>query len=269
MEYNLYHAIDAGFNHVVFITQACQKAQLEREIITRLPKNLNIDIVIQSLNVLPKNCHIPSTRTKPLGTAHALWCAKNIINENFVVINADDYYGQQAFSMLKQKHVSRPISDIPCYAMVAYLVQNTLSNHGGVNRGLCQHDNKMQLKKVTEVENIQQSTIGKNTVISGEISTTKQAISLADNALVSMNCWAFNRKIFSAIEQKLSNTFTIDATNKTECYLPDIVMYQLEKQQVNVDVLKSEDNWFGVTYAADSLSVDSQINQIFSPSKQF
>ena len=127
----------------------------------------------------------------------------------------------------------------------------------------------MQLQKVTEIENIQQSIVAGNAIISGEISTTKQAISITDNALVSMNFWAFNPKIFSAIEQKLSNTFTVSADKKTECYLPDIVMYQLEEKQVKVDVLKSEDNWFGVTYAADSLSVDSQIDRIFSPSKQF
>ncbi len=269
MEYNIHHAMDAGFNHVIFITQASQKAQLKQEVIARLPKSLNVEIVIQSFDILPKNCHVPSTRTKPLGTAHALWCAKDNISENFVVINADDYYGQQAFSMLKQQQTSRPISDVAHYTMVAYLMQNTLSDHGSVNRGLCEYNSKMQLQKVTEIENIQQSIVAGNAIISGEISTTKQTISIADNALVSMNFWAFNPKIFSAIEQKLSNTFTDSADKKIECYLPDIVMYQLEEKQVKVDVLKSEDNWFGVTYAADSLSVDSQIDRIFSPSKQF
>ncbi len=269
MEYNIHHAMDAGFNHVIFITQASQKAQLKQEVIARLPKSLNVEIVIQSFDILPKNCHVPSTRTKPLGTAHALWCAKDNISENFVVINADDYYGQQAFSMLKQQQISRPTSDVAHYTMVAYLMQNTLSEHGSVNRGLCEYNNKMQLQKVTEIESIQQSIFAGNAIISGEISTTKQAISITDNALVSMNFWAFNPKIFSAIEQKLSNTFTVSTDKKTECYLPDIVMYQLEKKQVKVDVLQSEDNWFGITYAADSLSVDSQIDRIFSPSQQF
>ena len=268
MEYNLYNAIEAGFTRVIFITQAQQKTQLVQEVISRLPKSLNIDIVIQSLDVLPEACHIPPTRIKPLGTAHALWCAKDIISDNFVVINADDYYGQQAFSILKHQ-VAGNKSDSSSYTMVAYLVQNTLSDHGGVNRGLCEHDDKMQLKKVTEVENIQCSALGENTLISGEISITKQMVSITNNALVSMNFWAFNPKIFSAIEQELINMFTLTAENKTECYLPVVVMSQLEQQQINVDVLISEDDWFGVTYAADSASVDSRIDQLFSSPRLF
>jgi UTP-glucose-1-phosphate uridylyltransferase len=268
MEYNLYNAIDAGFTQVIFITQDQQKTQLEQEVISRLPKGLSIDIVIQSLDILPEGSHISPARTKPLGTAHALWCAKDIINDNFVVINADDYYGRQAFNILKQQ-VEGSISNIPCYTMVAYMVQNTLSDHGGVNRGLCEHNDKMQLKKVTEIENIQRSTKNKNTVISGETSITKQKMSITNNTLVSMNCWAFTPKIFSAIEQKLINMFTLTAESKTECYLPDVVMSQLKQQQITVDVLISEDDWFGVTYAADSASVDSKIDQLFSSPKSF
>jgi UTP-glucose-1-phosphate uridylyltransferase len=268
MEYNLYNAVEAGFTQVVFITQAQQKTQLEQEVISRLPKGLKIDIVIQSIDVLPEACHIPPARTKPLGTAHALWCAKDIISNNFVVINADDFYGQQAFSILKHQ-VAGSKNDSSSYTMVAYLVQNTLSDHGGVNRGLCEHDDKMQLKKVTEVENIQCSALGKNTLISGEISITNKIVSITNNALVSMNFWAFSPKVFSAIERELINVFTLTAENKAECYLPDVVMSQLEQQQINVDVLISEDDWFGVTYAADSASVDSKIDQLFSSPRLF
>jgi UTP-glucose-1-phosphate uridylyltransferase len=268
MEYNLYNAIDAGFTQVIFITQARQKTQLEQEIISRLPNSISADIVIQSLDVLPEGCHISPTRTKPLGTAHALWCAKDIISDNFAVINADDYYGRQAFNILKHQ-VTSSKSESSSYTMVAYLVQNTLSDHGGVNRGLCEHNDKMQLKKVTEVENIQRSAVGRNTLISGEVSITKQMVPITNDTLVSMNCWAFNQKIFPAIKQELTNVFTLKAGYKTECYLPDVVMNQLEQQHVNVDVLISEDDWFGVTYAADSASVDSKIDQQFLPPKPF
>jgi UTP-glucose-1-phosphate uridylyltransferase len=263
MEYNLYNAIDAGFTQVIFITQARQKTQLEQEVISRLPNSLSTDIVIQSLDVLPEGCHISPTRTKPLGTAHALWCAKDIISDNFAVINADDYYGRQAFNILKQQ-VEGSISNIPCYSMVAYLVQNTLSDHGGVNRGLCEHNDKMQLKKVTEVENIRRSTKDNKIAISGEISITKQIVPITNDTLVSMNCWAFNQGIFPAIKQELINIFTLKTDDKAECYLPTVVMSQLEQQQVNVDVLISQDDWFGVTYAADSVFVDSKIDQILS-----
>lgn len=265
MEYNLYHAIEAGFNHVIFVTQAQQKLQLEREVITRLPENLTVNIVIQSLDILPDICHISPTRTKPLGTAHALWCAKDVIQGNFAVINADDYYGQQAFKLLTQQQARIDLeANNACYAMVAYLVKNTLSEHGGVNRGLCEYSSQMQLLQISEVENIRQVESAKNTEITGVVSTTKQTISLAPDSLVSMNCWAFNQKIFPAIEQMLINTFTLDASEKDECYLPSVVMQQLEKQQVNVDVLSSSDDWFGVTYAADSALVDHKINTLIS-----
>jgi UTP-glucose-1-phosphate uridylyltransferase len=268
MEYNLYHAIDAGFNHVVFITQAEQKAQLEREVIPRLPENLTINIVIQALTVLPEACHISPKRTKPLGTAHALWCAKELIKDAFVVINADDYYGRQVFEQLqcRQKEVYAANNTVS-YAMVAYLIENTLSEYGGVNRGLCEYNRQMQLKNIEEIESISQIQEDRNTIIRGNISNTKETITIAPNALVSMNCWTFTPQIFPAITHLLIDTFVADANEKVECYLPDVVMSQLSKKQINVDVLTSKDNWFGVTYAADSVSVNNKINQIITTLK--
>lgn len=264
MEYNLIHALAAGFNHVVFITQAQQKQLLEQEVISRLPKSLTVDIAIQALTSLPEKCSIPTTRTKPLGTAHALWCAKEFINNPFVVINADDYYGKKAFSLLQQHQAIDAKSQLPQYAMVAYLVQKTLSQHGGVNRGLCKFNQEMQLTKITEIENIHIKSGHNNLVISGQDSIKNQSIDLPENSLVSMNLWAFDSSIFSAIEQELIKTLTATSTENIECYLPNVVMSQLNQQQVSVNVLTSDDDWFGVTYAADATWVNHKIDQLFS-----
>lgn len=264
MEYNIIHAIDAGFNQVVFITQAQQKSQLEQEVIARLPKSLNIDIAIQALDTVPKGCIISPTRTKPLGTAHALWCAKSFIKNPFVVINADDYYGKHAFALLEQQQIITSEYQLPHYSMVAYHIENTLSEHGGVNRGLCEYNSNMQLNSVREIENIQAKITSKTITISGQDTSTNKSINLSENTLVSMNFWAFETAIFSAIEQELIKTLTTASHTNVECYLPDVVMSQLKSQQVIVDILSSSDDWFGVTYAADSAWVDSKINQLFS-----
>lgn len=268
MEYNIYHAIEAGFSHAVFITQASQKAILAREIIPRLPEKIAVSIVIQANNIIPQRCYVSPERTKPLGTAHALWCAKDYIKGRFVVVNADDYYGPQAFVQLQHwnKHLQSD-SFNNRYAMVAYLVENTLSEHGGVNRGLCEYDSEMCLKHIKEVESIRQVREGKTPAIQGDIVSTKKTITISPNSLVSMNCWAFDKCIFPAIERILIDTFVIDTDKKIECFLPEVVMSQLVNEHIKVNILVSKDDWFGVTYAEDSISVDSKINQIISADK--
>jgi UTP-glucose-1-phosphate uridylyltransferase len=278
MEYNLCHALAAGFDHVVFITQAGQQAQLTSEIIAHLPRHINIEIVIQALDKLPTNCQLSKTRTKPLGTAHALWCARHAITGDFVVINADDYYGKQAFELLRQQH-----SQSRHYAMVAYLIQNTLSEYGGVNRGLCQYDTEMKLQQVSEVENIKQevppgftdSTQTSSQAITGKSSESKQQVTIKNNTLVSMNCWAFTSDIFPVLELFIINTLRSTPSDSVECYLPNAVMTQLSSnrqplksnniqsnQQITVQILTSHDDWFGVTYAKDSADVEQKINAL-------
>lgn len=264
MEYNLYHAIEAGFNHVVFITQAQQKKQLVSEILPRLPSCIAVSIAIQTVSKVPDACYISPKRTKPLGTAHAVWCAREHIKGPFAVINADDYYGQQAFSQLQGWNTSTLSKNINHYAMVAYLVGNTLSEHGGVNRGLCEYDSQMHLQNIKEVENTCLIQKNNEPIIKGVIVSTKETITVASNALVSMNCWAFDQQIFRAIEQALIDTFIADTNKNKECFLPDVVMNQLLNEQIDVTVLVSREAWFGVTNTEDSVSVNDKINQIIS-----
>ena len=260
MEYNLLNAIDAGFERVVFVIRPELETLLKQQVVTRLPEGLAYDIAYQRIDDVPQGCHISTKRTKPLGTAHALWCCRHLINNNFAVINADDFYGKQAFSLLLQQTKKTPND----YLMVAYQLKNTLSDFGGVNRGLCQTDESNCLLAIEECEQIQASKLG----IDGVLSESQQSVDLAAESLISMNCWLFTVDIFSALEQALINLLNpkkIKLTNiNAECYLPAVVMQQIQQKNKRVKVLSTEDTWFGLTYPQDSAQVDKKVTALFA-----
>jgi len=254
MEYNLYHAFDTGFNHVVFITQKNLYQQLNQQVINHLPKSIKAEVIFQDNHKLPNRCSVDKKRQKPLGTAHALWCAKALLSSPFVVINADDYYGRQAFKLAKNT------MSFESACMIAYKVEQTLSQHGGVNRGICQLSATGYLSKLAEITNITlndyQQLIGMN--------EQAQEVTLQPNELVSMNFWCFNPSIFNAIESELIKTFSQSSSPDIECYLPNAAIHMTECSQHPIKVLTSQDMWFGVTYAADSHSVDVKINALIN-----
>lgn len=193
---------------------------LRQQVIPRLPKNVEYDFALQSFADLPPASILPAQRRKPLGTAHALWCCRHLIKESFTVINADDFYGKQTFSLLLQQASKTPKD----YLMVAYQLQNTLSDFGGVNRGLCQLDELCYLTTIEECEQIQAN--GQS--INGILSAKQLNIELPAKSLISMNCWLFTPDIFSALEQALAHLLSaINAKQlgiNQECYLPAVVM---------------------------------------------
>ena len=265
MEYNLLNAVAAGFTRVIFIIRPELESQLKRQVIVRLPKQLSYSIAFQTLKDLPKGCSLPSQRSKPLGTAHALWCCRHLLNDSFAVINADDFYGKQAFSLLLQQAKFTPEH----YLMVAYQLKNTLSEFGGVNRGLCQLDSQHHLTHIEECEQITTNDEG----ITGILSTTQTTINLSENQLISMNCWFFTPAIFSILEQSITTLLratkqaptTQESVNLTaECYLPNVVMAQIQQQAVVVKVLSTTDSWFGLTYSQDSEQVAEKITALFT-----
>jgi choline kinase len=250
MEYNICHAIDAGFTKIIFITQQVFKEKIENDVLAFLPKNVNVVIAIQKLDDLPEQCLVSPNRYKPLGTAHAIWCAREQITENFAVINADDYYGESAFTQLILNNKHHPEHHL----IVAYLLGKTLSEHGGVNRGFCTISNNNLLTGVVEYQEIVQTT----TAIQGRTGDKPNEI-LAHNSLVSMNCWLFNPDILTIIEQQLVCTFVDESSLDNECYLPSVVMQQIAQNNKKIKVLTSQDDWFGLTYTADSNTVSDSI----------
>lgn len=249
LEYNLKNGIAIGINHLVIICRAMHKEYIDA-LITRLPNDIKVDIAIQDNTNLPDNCLVTATREKPLGTAHALWCAKPYLTGDFIVINGDDYYGPSAFS-LSQKVGHNWV------LMVAFLAGNTLSQNGGVNRGICQ-TKYQQLIAIEEVYSIEQ----KGSDLIGLDKENKQ-ITIEKSQLVSMNFWCFSCDIFSAIEKVLLDTFSNTSMQEQEALLPDAVAIIISQQPEKTRVETSHDAWFGVTYSADCLYVEQALKQQF------
>ncbi len=260
MEYNLINAVNAGFDHLVFVIRPELEQLLKQQVIPRLPKGLTHDFAYQTLNDLPNGCTISPQRKKPLGTAHALWCCRNLLKESFAVINADDFYGQHAFSLLLQQAQQTPKD----YLMVAYQLQNTLSDFGGVNRGLCQFDKQNYLAAIEECEQIKAD----KQKITGMISASQKNIELSAESLISMNCWFFTTDIFLALEHAIINILGLAKEKESElnkeCYLPSVVMQEIQHKNKKVKVLSTTDAWFGLTYPQDSLQVDEKVTALFA-----
>jgi NDP-sugar pyrophosphorylase family protein len=257
MEYNLINAAITGFKRVVFVIRHELEPTIMQQIVTRLPDIIDYAFVYQTFDDLPRGCVVPEQRRKPLGTAHALWCCRNIVKDSFAVINADDFYGKHAFSLLLQKNNSTD------YLMVAYQLKNTLSDFGGVNRGLCKVDEQNYLTAIEECEQIKRDE--KN--ISGILSASQQKTSLLAESLISMNCWFFTPDIFLALEQALTCMFSTEKEESNlnnECYLPTVVMHQIQQKNKKVKVLSTADSWFGLTYPQDSELVEENITALFA-----
>ena len=241
MEFSIYDALEVGFDHIVVITQKSNVDFLKEHLEARLPSNVKIDVLAQQLNDLPEGLEVNVDREKPWGTAHAVWTARHVINDPFVVINADDYYGKKAYakaaSFIKGEYGP---SD---YGLVAYTLKDTLSEFGSVSRGVCKQEGS-DLISVEERIKIEDQN--------GTIIDTDSGLNFTGDELVSMNFWVCSPTIFDQIEQDLS-TFIESGENleKGEVYLPFVIQAMLQRGKASVKVIPSESSWFGVTYADD------------------
>jgi NDP-sugar pyrophosphorylase family protein len=259
MECNICHAIDAGFNKVVFVIRPELQQSIEQHILPKLVNKIDIVFVHQTISDLPKGQELSTKRSKPLGTAHAVWCCRKVISTSFAVINADDYYGKEAFEQLIAHHQSSPDN----YLMVAYQLDKTLSEFGHVNRGFCQLSPDNLLLSIEEGHHIHQTENG----VVGSISEQGKLkeYTLSPTSLVSMNCWLFTQNTFDALEKYIYRTLEITKhALSVECYLPDMVMEKIEQDQQKVQVLPSTNQWFGLTYPQDITLVEKNISQLLA-----
>jgi len=248
-------AIRSGFNRAVLVIRPELALELT-EILTRfLPANFEYHFCYQALTDLPEEALLTDTshRLKPWGTAHALWCARHLVKGPMAVINADDFYGDSAFAALAKGLSVKPTQ----WMMVAYPIALTLSEHGGVNRGLCQVE-RGQLKSVVEWLNIKAC----EGVLMGD---GPQGLTvLPDQPLVSMTCWGFSPCIFDVIKHELSQFITLEGQQpKSECYLPAVVQAGIE-QGVAVCVDIASEPWLGVTYPQDTVWVKQKLVELLS-----
>ena len=260
MDYSIHDAIKAGFNKIIFIIRKDIKEEFNKAIGNRIKNicdRLGIEVcyVFQSLEDLPEGIILPDERKKPWGTGQAILACKNLVNEPFVVINADDYYGKEAFeniyNFLKEYNTSKSYE----YCMSGFILKNTLSDNGGVTRGICKVDSDNLLKEIVETKNIIKKD-DKAFVDDKEIDY---------NSNVSMNMWGFTPEFMELLEEGFKKFFeNIEGEELTKEYLLPIYIGELlEKNKISVKVLKTNDRWFGITYKEDKdLVVNSFKNLI-------
>lgn len=258
MDYSIHDAIEAGFNKIVFIIRHDIEEAFKEAIGNRIEEicgSLNVEIgyAYQALEDIPEGVSLPADRTKPWGTGQAVLACKGIVNEPFVVINADDYYGKEAFVSIHEFLVSEHSADELC--MAGFVLKNTLSDNGGVTRGICKMDEEGYLTDVVETSNIVKTAEGaesEGTVIDVE-------------SLVSMNMWGLTPEFIDLLEQGFIEFFQDtpdDRIVKAEYLLPIYIDQLLKKDRVSVKVLKTSDKWFGVTYKEDKPVVVESFRQL-------
>jgi UTP-glucose-1-phosphate uridylyltransferase len=241
MEFSIFDALKNGFDHIVVITKAANQDFLIEHLTQRLPKNVKLDVLVQDINDIPQGVSIESTREKPWGTAHAVWTARNVITTDFVIINADDYYGQKAFEGAANFIKTNASSKI--YALVGYTLKDTLSEHGSVSRGVCEVENG-KLSSIIERTKI----VKKNSIIIDE----ETNVEIEKNAIVSMNFWICNPSIFNYIESYFKNFLKQpENLDKNEIYLPFVAQEMMDNGLIDIEVIDSKSLWFGVTYYDD------------------
>ena len=247
LEFSIYDALAAGFNKIVIIINS----HLPASYLARLTdianrKKFELHLVSQSIDkCIPKEfSHLLQERQKPWGTAHAILCAKETIQEPFVVINADDYYGKQAFIEMADCIANGHIQQNQ-FAMVAYPVSATLSENGAVSRGICTLSNEGYLQQVIERTKIARE--GKDIVF---IEKGEKEI-IASDALVSMNFWGFHPTIFEDLEKAFFAFLQSVPEPTSEIYIPTEVQHLIDSKSVKVKVLHTSDRWYGITYPED------------------
>lgn len=252
LDYSVYDAIRAGFGKVVFIIRPDIEADFKDAIGTKLDGKIDVEIVFQTLEKIPPEFPVPGNRTKPWGTGQAVLMAKEVVNEPFAVINADDFYGRETFQVLAdQLRAMNPARMESC--MVGFYIKNTLSPNGSVARGWCDVQNG-KLATVVERFKIERKKEGAIHYDGGQ---------MADNDIVSMNTWGFTPKIFDFLQQGFIEFLQKRGGElKSEYLLPELIDGMIKNGDTVVDVLPTNEKWMGVTYAEDKPDVQAGIRAL-------
>ncbi len=258
MDYSVDYAISAGFGKVVFVIRQNMQDAFNEHILVRYQHKIEVVTVYQEIDILPIGFQVNPERIKPYGTAHAILMAKNVINEPFAVINADDFYGKEAFHTIAEFLISEQNDSIPHFAMVGYQLQNTLSDFGSVSRGVCVSNEYHELISITEMTKIQKYPDGiKNLNEDGTF------VELTGREPVSMNFWGFTSTFFDSLEKQFVLFLEKNNQNpKSEFPIPAVVDQFIADQKAKVIVLDCDATWFGVTYQEDRPYVIQKLKEL-------
>ncbi len=259
VDYSIYDAKRAGFDKVVFIIRKDIEKAFHEIIGDRISKQIEVEYVYQELDALPEGYTCPAERSKPWGTGHAILSCLGAVKEPFMVINADDYYGKEAFALIHDFLVKAAEKDSKGeYCMAGYVMGNTLSDNGIVTRGLCQVDADGNLLSVEEMYAIERK---------GDIAVAKngagETVEMALNSAVSMNMWGFTPDFLETLKDGFAEFLKDNSENpKAEYLLPEAVGALLRAKKASVKVLPTNDKWFGVTYKEDKEKVVQSLQEL-------
>lgn len=262
VDYTVYDALKAGFEKVVFVIRRDIEDAFKRKYVENISRKMQVECVFQELHSLPDGYSVPEGREKPWGTAHAVWMAESAVNEPFAIVNADDYYGRNSLKSMFD-HLSGLNDNEAQAVLVAYILRNTLSEHGKVSRGVCEIGEDGFLNQINE-----RTDIYKNGHAAYYLEEGKRG-ELSGDELVSMNLMGYSSKVFKEIHNGFDTFFKVNKNNlKGEYYIPK-VMTDMIRNGVQVPVLTTEDSWFGVTYQEDKpvvkRALDTLVDQGFYP----
>lgn len=261
MDYSIYDALKAGFEKVVFIIRTDFEKEFKEKIASKWKDQVEVDFAYQGMDAFVPKITGQVERQKPWGTGHAVLVAKTVVTDPFVVINADDYYGRSGFQKM-YNFLTSECSDLH-YAMVGYVLKNTLSDHGAVSRGVCEMDENYILKKVTECTGIhkgQEPLKGKN--------EKGEEISIPSDSLVSMNLWGFHPHLFTLLQRGFDEFVQNNFQNpKAEFYISSFANELIEQGIAKFSVLPSEEKWYGVTYQEDKAVVQEAFRKMTEAGK--
>ena len=271
MDYSIYDAMKAGFDKVVFVIRKDLEKDFKEVIGNRIKKVVEVSYAFQEKENIPEPYKTQyASRMKPWGTGQAILCCKSVVNEPFLVINADDYYGKEAYENAFQYLVTNKGNDDKIsIGMVGFMLGNTLSENGGVTRGICMVDQNQILTDVVETRNIVKTDSG------AAIQTDEGDLPVDVSSLFSINMWGFGPEIFEILENGFEEFLSEcnETFLKTEYLLPTIVGDLLRRSKAEVTVLQSRDKWFGVTYREDKESVVASVRELIDagvyPNKLF
>lgn len=261
MDYSIHDALEAGCNKVVFIIRKDIEEDFKEIIGKRIEKLVPVEYAYQSVDELPGGRRNTWGRTKPWGTGQAVLCVRDLVKEPFIVINADDYYGKEAFVKLYHYMTTEMDTENPVYdiCMAGFILSNTLSDNGGVTRGVCSVDANGYLQRVTETYEIQMKA-GVLTACDEQ----KQPVSVSEDQHVSMNMWGLPPRFLEMLEDGFAGFLDSlgDDAMKAEYLLPKIIDQQIKAGKARVKVLETRDKWFGVTYKEDKDAVVASIRRL-------
>ena len=252
MQYSIHDAVKAGFDRIVFILKADMVEHVKSTVGDLLPAHVRVDYAVQDYSTVPQWYQIPADRTKPFGTVHAILAAKDVIDAPFATVNADDYYGAQAFEMMHK--MLTELDGASDASMVPYILGNTMSENGGVTRGICNIENGF-LNYVEETHDIvyaeDRSIVGENGALDAD-------------ERVSMNIWGFHHELLPAMQAYFDDFLHALKPDeiKAECLLPVMVNDFLKEGKISVRAEASSDRWFGITYQADRADVVAELAKL-------